>query len=156
MCQIIEWFRDSAIVSIVQALLAVAALVVSIYAIRKSHRTERRMLEIEEAREKDRLQQANRAFVKAYVEKGQRTFLVLENSGESEAREIELKLDGQPVLQHPVVIKSQPEHRQLSPKSSVKYIVEPIWGNSINCEIEINWMDNTGEKGNNNNTVTFL
>ena len=43
MDQVIEWFRDSAVATFVQAVLAIAALIVSIFAIKKSNKTARRL-----------------------------------------------------------------------------------------------------------------
>lgn len=119
MTEIIQWFGDSANAAFATFVVSVAAFVFSVIALFKTKRADKRLLEIEEERESDRKRTASRAQLIAYVEEsGKNSFrLVIENTGESEARDIELQLDGMAFEDHQIAIKRDGQVNQLGPHS---------------------------------------
>jgi hypothetical protein len=110
-------------VSIVIALVSLAA---SIYIGLKSQRLEknntdlqRRLVEIEESRDKDRQKAISKAQLRASIENhGRHNYrLVIENAGNSEARNVRIKMDGKPINEHPSSVAGDHEINLIGPHS---------------------------------------
>jgi len=120
-------------VSVASVGVAIWALLSSRKAGQRAHGIDKRLLQIEEAREQDRIQGQARAVLCARIyrnpDMGRRLELRVENQGDGEAHDVNVTLDDQPVLSHPSVgnpsirhVNSQ-EVRQVGPHSHFQYIL---------------------------------
>lgn len=161
---ITQWFGDPGHAALAAFAVSIVSIGVSIWALVISHRTQRRSLEIEEARETDRLHLQKRARLVAGIRKdivsrgrrsGEQHMLLVENTGEAEAREIVLTMDGQSVLEHPAIYRGQNEVRQVGPQSSFRYILSLTTQVRPPFDVEMTWTDDSGMPGQYRTTVTF-
>jgi len=131
-------------VSIISLGISLLALAVAAWAHMREHRLGKRMLALEEAREKDRQVAKQKALLVASLQKDR---LLIENRGEGEGRDISVVLDGKPILQHPAVAQRQEEVRQLGPRSSCRYLLGISFQTPAPRYVEITWSDDSGEPG---------
>lgn len=162
MSEVFKWFGDAGNAAFVASLLSITAIIVSILAFRKSLKTQNRLVDIEEAREKDRLAEKNKANLTAKITKEElrrsstsrihwQYHLVVENKGLSEARDIRIWLDGKQVSDHPAFVKDQEEIFIVGPQSQFKYhIVKPFPSG-----IAIAWSDDSGEVSSYRSSLTL-
>ena len=156
----LDWFDDTGNAALAAVAVSFVSVVVSLIALRKSSTTQRRLLEIEEKREHDRVSETRRArFVARIVrEPGQnRTpnfYLEIENLGQSPAHDIDVSLDGAPVLKHPTMLQRTEEVQQVGPQSSFRYMLAPHSSARLPQSIQIAWADDSGERGKYETTLT--
>ena len=123
------------ILSIVASLVAI---IIAILSYRKSSHTEKRILRTARLSAKlDREIQPQHA----------RFTLVIENNGETEARNIKTMIDGKPLLEHPVIPQNEKEITQIGPHSFIRYNMAVTMGQAGPYDIEINWEDDSKELG---------
>jgi len=159
---VLEWFDDSGNAALAAVAVSVISVVVSVIALRKSSRTQRRLLEIEERREQDRLSETRKArFVARIVSEepspGRKTknfYLEIENLGQSPAHDIDASLDDGPVLDHPTMLQRTKAVRQVGPQSSFRYMLAPHSSARLPQSIKIAWQDDSGEPGHYETTLT--
>lgn len=166
---ILDWFDDAGnaalaavTVSVVSALVSFASVVVAVIALRKSNRTQKRLLEIEEQREQDRVSETRKARLVAEIVReefplspsSKRTFLEIENLGQSEAREIDVALDNGPATAHPTMLRRTEEIRHVGPQSSFRYTLAPDNATPLPKNVVIEWSDDSGERGRYESTLT--
>jgi len=108
------------VASTISLIVSVIAVAVAVWAHWREHRLGKRMLALEEARERDRRVKKQKAQLVARLNRDR---LYIENKGESEAREVTVLLDGKPVLKHPAVLGGQEEVRQVGPRSRFHYLL---------------------------------
>ena len=156
----------SLIISIIAAVISVIAIVVSIWTHSRSHKLQARIVALEEAREKDRLAEKNKANLTAKITKElirrsstsrpyYQHYLVVENGGLCGARNIKIILAGKPILEHPAVLQSTDEITQVGPNSHIQYLLALSAGNFPPFNIEITWEDDSGEPGKYHTTLTI-
>ncbi len=162
MKEVFEWFKDSGQAAFVTALLSLTAVVISVIAFLKVHRTRKRLLQIEEARERDRVRQKGKAqLVAGLVLKDSTYRLQTENRGSAEARDVVLSIDGQPVMKHPAIWSDSVRHLNteicnVGPESSFRYAMALDQLNQQPpFEVDITWSDDSGEPGHYHTTITF-
>ena len=153
MNQFLEWLSDSGAAVLVSTLLSVAAIILSYLA----HRTSRKALRIEETRERDRLAATRKAALRARIIKsGSIESLLLENTGQAEARDIEARLDGAPFCDHPVAFKDECEFGPLGPGSQARYPLKLVHGGpGPPFDLVLTWHDDSGEPGRYRTTLTY-
>jgi len=164
MKQIIEWFSKPGIANFSAFIFSLLALVVSVVALIISRKNQKRLVEIEEARERDRLRLMRKAHLTAEIvqellTRGQRTAyqhsLRVHNTGNAEARDIAILLDGKPLLEHPTILKGTNEIRQLGPRSHFRYRLVLSMQARPPSEVVITWSDNSGETGSYRTALTL-
>lgn len=152
-------------------LIAIGAILVSLLSVYFSFRAnknsltlqkeqtemQKRITQIEEAREQDRAIQSRKANLKAELRKVERNSyrLVINNSGQGTARNVEAKLDGKPILEHPAIASSQQEIKLIGPCSEISYIT----GIALDCsppfKFKVTWEDDSGVPGEYETTLTL-
>lgn len=165
MGQLLEWFRDSGFAALIASVLSVGALIISALAWRSSRKTERQFLEIETARERDRLSKARKAFLMARMTREERLrggaglqsvfYLVIENRGEAEARDIRLRLDGRPFREHCAGLADFKDPQRLGPGSPLRYQLALAFECVPPFNLELSWRDDSGEPGSYQTTLTI-
>lgn len=142
----------SDITSWVGLVIAAASLVVAIIAIIKSGRAQkeanavqRRVVEIEEQRERDRQAESTQAQVRAELRKVERSYrLHLVNNGAVEANNIRVEIDDIPLADHSVSVESDPMPDLVGPKSEISCFL----GLTMSCvppfKIKVTWDDESG------------
>ena len=156
-----DWLSDTW-VAIVAAIISGLAALASIAAARRSISAQKRLLEIEEQREQDRVSVTRKArFVARIAREGPRPgrktrdyYLEIENLGQSSAHGIEISLDNGPLLDHPTIQEKTEEVRQVGPQSSFRYILAPTQSTRPPQRITIAWDDDSGERGHYETTLT--
>ena len=140
-----------------------AALVVSIFALIKSSRAQleandaqKRIVEIEENRERDRLAATQRAELRAELRKTAKSTdrLYVINDGTAPARNVVVLLDGKPLSDHPVAVKGDELGAVIGPKSETSCIMGMDMGCAPPFEIEISWEDDSNEPQSYKSTLT--
>ena len=100
--------NPSLIISIIAGVISAIAIYVSIWTHNRNHKLQGRIVALEEAREKDRLAEKQKAYLTAKIEIEKpslsgtsrmysKSYLLVENEGAAEARNIQLILDNKPV-----------------------------------------------------------
>ena len=158
MSGLISWFGDASHAAFAAFLVTLASVFVSIAVHVKRQRTQQRVLTIEEEREADRKRRALKAELQARIVKDERNtdWLEINNRGEAAATEVDVRLDGIPVADHPAVGVQQGELVQLiGPHSNVRYLLVLTMQERPPYEIAITWRDRSGEPGEYRTTLTF-
>lgn len=144
--------------------ITAVAVGVAIYFGIKSHRLrkenadlQRRLLDIEETREHERKKAASKGQLQAaIVDYGQRNYrLVVENTGDCEARNVELKMDGKLFDEHCAAVKGEGKIDYIGPHSHVTRLLGITMGCSPPFEFGISWEDDSREAGHYRTTVTI-
>jgi hypothetical protein len=164
---LLEWLSNSGAAVLVSSLLSIGAIILSLLA----HRTSRKALRIEEARERDRVTLSRRAVLVASIMTEDRdavgtaarmgvgimrwNYLVVENPGDAEAREIEVVLDGKPFRNHPVAPKDHQDVRRVGEKSFFRYRLQIRHETKPPFDLELTWQDDSGEPGRYRTTLTY-
>ncbi len=143
-------------IELVPVSLSAIAIVISLWSAIQSHRSARgqsewqaRLLFLEEVEEQRRSTATQSARLRAGLDRNTRyPSLLVINDGEAEARDISIKIDGAPILEHRpqghFIVRDQKEVRQLGPGGSARYILTRTTGISSIFQIEISWADEAG------------
>jgi len=153
-------------ISILSLLLSAIAIVVSIWTHGRGHKLQKRIVCLEEEREKDRQIEKGKAYLTAKIEKQElsrsgtsriyrKYFLVIENKGLSEARNIELMLKDQGVLGNPLLHNVQQEVNYIGPQSSFRYEFSNGFMKELPLPVGISWQDDSCESGKYQTTLTL-
>lgn len=146
------------IISFLSLLFSAIAIGVSIWTHCRSHKLQKRIVCLEEEREKDRKIEKGKAYLTTKIEKEElsrsatsrihrKYFLVIENKGLSEARDIELLLKGQAVVGNALLNNVQQEINYIGPQSSFRYEFSNGFMRELPLSIEVAWQDDSGESG---------
>jgi hypothetical protein len=141
---------------VVSLILSGLSLLVSGLALCVSWRNQRRIIQIEEARDKERGVEGKRARLKAYIEEKEykvsgsiaihRTHhLVVENEGSGEAHNVSLQMNGKSVPECAFIANAK-EIRQIGPRSRFNYKLKGF-AQDLPLDIHINWEDASEEPG---------
>jgi hypothetical protein len=71
--------------------------------------------------------------------------LVVENNGAAGARDIEILVDGQLLVNHPAVAKGQTVRTQIAPHSSLKFLLAIASDPAKPLDLTIIWTDDSGQ-----------
>ena len=156
----------SLIISIIAAVISAIAIGVSIWTHNRNHKLQTRIVALEEAREKDRLAEKNKANLTAKITKEElrrssthriswQHHLVVENKGFGEARNIRLLVDGKSVVEHQGIVPPERVVEQIGPQSSFRYNLRLGTGIEIPAQADITWEDDSGEPGEYSTTLTL-
>jgi hypothetical protein len=126
--------------------------IVALYNSRKAHREaialQKRLVEIEQQRETDRLRQAKAAKLRADLRPTPQGCdrLYIFNSGDCEARNVTAVMDGKPITEHPASPRGEEFPELIGPDSEVSYLL--AWSRKTNppYELEITWDDDSGNQ----------
>jgi len=159
-----EWFEDPGHTTFVNALLAVVTIGVAVIAIIISTRTQKKLLDIENQREKDRIYQKNKTYliargIKEFHTVGSSFYLKIENISSTEAREINVICNNKPVWEHPAIHRgsAEKECKILGSYSFFRYLlIEECKDFTHPKKIEITWTDDSGEKGYYISQISYL
>jgi hypothetical protein len=116
---------------------------------------QKRLLGIEEARERDRQVAATKARISAGIEKrGNSDRLVIRNSGPVVAENVSALLDRTPLLQHPAIPGGEQEKRRIGPNSEISYLMALNFQTHPPFDLQITWTDASGEPGSYGTTLS--
>ena len=125
--------------SIIAIIIAGISFVFAVISFKKSHRIEKRQLEIEEER---RSEEKAASLIAYFYFDGKRRTLRIENKGNGEARNITVLLDGQALEQHPCWVSNQPNRiTTLCGQGFGDYILVLTSSTPFPELIELHWED---------------
>ena len=150
-----DWFSIPGNSAFAAFIISLVSIFIAAGAMLTSWRTQKRPIEIEEAREKDRLKEMHKADLTARLLKDGRDLLIIENKGPAEAREISILLNGRSLLEFPAFVRYQSEIHRVGSYSSFHYLMAFDPGADLSPEITINWVDDSGEPGIYQTTLTY-
>ena len=141
---------------IISLILAALSLLVSAAAFYVSWRNQKRILDIEESRDRDRRIAGKKARLKAHIEEKERKvsgsiaihrthYLVVENEGSGEASNVNLQIKGKPVSECTFIVKTA-EVKQVGSRSSFSYELKGF-AQHLPLDVRISWHDDSGEDG---------
>ena len=146
------------IIEVVTVSLSAIAIIVSLWSAVKGHREasrsaqrqsewQEKVLALEEAEARRHSTAAQSAKLRVVRERsGKSLFLLVSNDGAAEARNISVKIDGTPILEHRIVLGvGGQEARQLGPGGSARYPIFLSSGTPSLIQVEISWTDGAGE-----------
>ena len=159
-------------------LIAIGAILVSLLSVYFSFRAnknsltlqkeqiemQKRITQIEEAREQERAIQSRKANLQAELQKVERNNyrLVINNSGQGTARNVKATLDGKPLSEHPAVLSFKEEDSlTIGPHSEIPYVMSITLdmakdpGKLPSFEFKATWDDDSGEPGEYEKTLTI-
>ena len=118
---------------------------------------QKRITQIEEAREQDRAIQSRKANLKAELRKDERNsyHLVIKNSGQGTARNVKATLDGKRISEHRAIASSDQEITLIGPGSEILYTVGITFDCSPPFKFKVTWEDDSGEPGEYETTLTI-
>jgi hypothetical protein len=152
----VDWFSNPGNAAFAAFFISLISAFVAAGAMYTSWKTQKRQVEIEEIRERDRQQEMRKAdLVARLVHNGERTLLVIENKGPAEAREILVLLNGRMLSEYQGFVRRQPEIRRVGPYSSFHYLMVLTMGMDLSFEINITWVDDSGEDGRYSTILTY-
>jgi hypothetical protein len=132
-------------------IVSILSLVVASAAWVTSWRTQKRQLVIEETRERDRIKGSHKARLRAAVESSSdgstaRHVLRIENTGQGEARNVQIHIDGHDLRQHPHFYPNFKKEDIIGPGG---HVCVPMSRRDADpaLAIEIVWSDDSGEPG---------
>ncbi|MDH5510913.1 MAG: hypothetical protein OEZ32_11250 [Nitrospinota bacterium] len=144
-------------ITMASLLLSGIAIMASIYATAKARDNSSRLLAIEEQRESDRLVDRSKASLSVRREKDGSSYrLYISNSGNAAAKNVEITMNGKPILEHKVIPQGEQEKKIIGPDSEVSYILAESMGKGNNPPyiIVISWDDDSDKKGRYETTVS--
>jgi len=161
----------SDIIAIASVCVAVLALVLSWRASRKALKASReanevakqqvalqaRMTRIEESREHARLMRSLQAMIRAELRETDHNSwrLFVMNTGEATARNVTIRLDDRPILDHPAIPGGQQEVKTVGPHSEISYSMAIRMGSYPPFKLEATWDHDSGEQGHYGTTLTL-
>jgi archaellum component FlaG (FlaF/FlaG flagellin family) len=130
-------------ISIISLIMAIIAVWISYSTQNKANEIQQRLVHIEEQREYDRKIKSRQANLRAELRKDERAYkLYLINSGEAEARNIRIKIDGEPLEQHCAFVKGQSIPSYIGHNSEISCLMAFYFGcYSSSFEVEVKWDD---------------
>jgi hypothetical protein len=151
-----EFAREVSITDVVAIALSLIALVVAIRANHKANKLQAEGLEIEKARENDRLLAARSAFLTAeLVRFAHSASLVVTNNGRSPARDIQILVDRQPISEHPQIHDSDRPVGIIGPGASTKYLLITYDQMPTSYHVALKWRDESPTPGTWESQLTF-
>ncbi|MBP7068544.1 MAG: hypothetical protein KBB04_09765 [Methanothrix sp.] len=156
MMSIADWFSSSGNAALAAFFISLISVFVAAAALYTSCKTQKRQVEIEEIREKDRQREMRKADLVARLEdENGRDLLVIENKGAAEARDVMILINGRPLYEYRGFLRGEQEIRSVGPFSSFHYLMALTMGMDPFFEITISWVDDSGEAGRYNTTLTY-
>ena len=140
-------------IGLVGVSLSVIAIFIALWSAFQSHRSakrqnewQERLLHLEEAGEQRRSTASHSARLRAVLDRNTTSpALLVINDGAAEARDISVKIDGTPIMEHGpqghFIVRDQKEVRQLGPGGSARYILTRTTGIASLFQVEISWSD---------------
>ena len=141
--------------------LSLAVSAVAVLVGWKAHReaigVQRRTVEIEEQRERDKHSSSSIASLRPQLRKTDRGSyrLYLVNAGHAEARNVRVSLDGRPLRQHPAAVRGDEMPRYVGPNSEVSCLLAISHDCAPPFQIEVGWDDDFGTGRVYRGTLTF-
>ena len=137
-------------------LISLAALVVGFWSTvtvrgfgREQNRLQSRMLQLETAREHDRLAAAQRAALTAALHmKGKSAVLTIRNTGPAAASKVQIELNGTPIATSRLVSDAAQSTEILAPGASLEYRLISYDGMPSSYHVSLGWQDESGPGGN--------
>jgi hypothetical protein len=147
--EVLKLFRDAGFVQLAAFIMSTASLWVAILAWRSTHRTNHRLVEIEERRDRLATMQAVKASLTAsfYEDDANTYLLTIRNDGDGAAKNIHIWLDGRPASEQPAGQDVQSENDRLSPQGALKFSFCGDYESPLPKTIRIEWDDDSGENG---------
>ena len=155
MMNLADWFSIPGNSAFASFILSLVSIFIAAGAMFTSWRTQKRQVEIEEAREKYRLKEMHKADLVARLVKDGRDLLIIENKGPAEAREISILLNGRSLSEFQAFVGGQSEIHRVVAYSLFHYLMAFYTGVDLTPEITINWIDDSGEPGIYQTTLTY-
>ncbi|MEX2411727.1 MAG: hypothetical protein WD607_10245, partial [Candidatus Paceibacterota bacterium] len=117
-------------------IISILAIGISIIIWLKSHNIDR-------SRRDDEKRDQKSAVLKAYLERHQASMgkIVIDNIGQSEARDVQVILDGTPILKHKSILDPTKSHPIIGPNSQVVYKINVAKDLPPPNHIELSWDD---------------
>lgn len=148
----------------ISLIISALSLVIAIIALIVSWRTQKRQIQIQEARETDRITLKKKANLRVHI--GRETlnrgmgsfeqyFLYIENKGLCDARNIELLVDGKRITEHGSFLKSTQEITHVGPESKCRYVLKMPIDTPVPSKAEITWEDDSGQPDKYSTTLTL-
>jgi hypothetical protein len=155
MSELAAWAGD--VVSILALVVSVMALRKSTQAQREANLAQKRIVEIEEAREKDRLVETKRAEIRAALRKtGSSSYRIyIINDGQAGARNIVAMMDGKPYREHRGAMREFDVPATLGPNSEASLPIGIHSGCVPPFDLRITWDDDSGTGREYHTTLTF-
>jgi hypothetical protein len=136
--------------------VAISALVVSVFANRKANANQQRLVEIEEQRENDRQIQKLSAQLRPELRrtgKGER--LVIINQGNAEARNVRVTMDGKPLSEHKASVSNDRLPDMVGANSEISCLLALAMGCTPPFDVDVTWDDDSGDGKRYKTTLTF-
>ena len=134
------------VASAIAILIALWSAVQSYRSAKQQNEWQERLLHLEELEARSRSAASQSARLRAFLDRNTAfPTLSIVNDGATEARDISVRIDGTPILEHRpqghFIVRDQKEVRHLGPGGSTRYILTRTKGSSSIFQVEISWAD---------------
>lgn len=137
-------------------IVAIIALTLKISAYRKANAKERRMAEVEEQREKERLAQKLSAKLRPELRKNGNNYrLVIVNHGDAEARNIKVIMDSNPLSEHKAAVSNDLLPDMVGANSEISCLLALAMRRTPPFDVDVTWNDDSGDGKKYKTTLTF-
>ena len=143
-------FRDSGYAAFTTFALSAVAIALSVMSLISSRRSNRRLIQIEEARDNAARRSSKSAILRGHLVRESNsngrsaTVLVVDNTGDGTARNIAMLLDGEPAADHRAFLREN-DFEVLGPRSTKRCQLAITSHSPSPTQIQISWTDGTGE-----------
>jgi hypothetical protein len=138
-------------------LVSIVAILVSIHANRQANATQRRLVEIEEGRDRERVAAGRRADLRAEIREfglhSERLYVI--NEGSAAAHDVADFLDGVALAEHDAAVANDPLSTVIGPRSEASCLLMTTLSCATPFDIRITWQDDSGEPREYRSTLTF-
>ena len=153
MRSVLGWFPDAGSVGLAMLLVAVLAVLVSIWVARMKAAS----LKIEQQRERNRIERGRRADLKPELRRTDGGFwrLVIANHGEAEARNMRIVMDEKPLREHAAFPCNQTVPDRVGAGGEVSCVLGLAGKCAPPFKINLTWDDDSGSARTYEMTLTF-
>jgi len=136
-------------ISVLALCVSVAALGAAIWAHAREHRLGKRTLALEEARERDRKLKATKAQLRGWIDDWQKPDgrLVIENTGDSEARNVVVMMDGKCIDTLPAAKTGEDAITRIGAQCHTVTLLGIGRETTPPCRLDLSWEDDSDEPG---------
>jgi hypothetical protein len=138
-----------------ELLISIAALLASIWAVvaakrtaKEQNRLQGQLLELEKARERDRVAEATTGSLVAALSRGEHSArLIIANGGRAEARDVSVRVNGEGIDVHQLFRKAKQPISLLAPNAHVEFLMTTYDGMPDAYLVELEWRNPDGQSG---------
>lgn len=153
---VMNWDVTAVVISAIALGSSIWSTVTSARQGREQNRLQSQLLKLETDRERDRLIASQRAALTAQMQRrGTSASLVIQNTGQASAREVEIRVNGAPISAYRMIREGNRPIGVLGPGAFVDYPLITYDGMPSTYSVALRWRDGSGQEGSWESVITL-